>query len=213
MNYATLVLPLVFSFFFFWNFVAGVSTPWNKLEFPHYLALGLSFSVLNEGVGHFSNISRLNERVSLCVSQISPVSFFFPWFSIRVCSAAEPNASEQYDKRLTVVFDGRSGILWLTRLGFSFFFFFALQRFHFEMWMMKDWHQTRRLHTREHAPTCGRAVRLITAPTWLKTQPVGGPEEGAVDLFTGTGWDSAGVVSVELLEVELALVSRMIVNL
>lgn len=62
-------------FFFFLNFVAGVSIPWNKLEFPHYLALGLSFSVLNEGVGHFSNIS-LTERVSLCVSQISPGFFF-----------------------------------------------------------------------------------------------------------------------------------------
>lgn len=78
MNYATLVLPLL-SFFLFLNFVAGVSIPWNKLEFPRYLALGLSFSVLDEGVGHFSNISRLTEPVSLRVSQISPgfFSFFF----------------------------------------------------------------------------------------------------------------------------------------
>lgn len=48
----------------------------------------------------------------------------------------------------------------------------------------------------------------------LKARPGGGPEEGAGSTCSrGTGRDSASVVSVELLEVELALVSRMIVNL
>lgn len=41
------------SSFPFFYFVAGVFIPWAKLEFPDYLALSLSFSVLNEkGVGN-----------------------------------------------------------------------------------------------------------------------------------------------------------------
>lgn len=72
------------------------------MEFPDCLHLGLSFSVVNEGVGHFSSISRSTERVSLRVHTFHLVLFSLCNL-VFVCSTAEPNASEQCDKRLTVV--------------------------------------------------------------------------------------------------------------
>lgn len=92
-----------------------------------------------------------------------------------------------------------------------FFFIFAIQRFHFEMRMMKDGHQTRRLRARQK-----HAVRLVNRshPAGKKRSPSAGRrKERATCPQRGAGRDSASGVGVGLLEVGLALVSRMIVNL
>lgn len=181
MIYATFILPFfLVSFFWSWCFHSL-----DLIGISRLLPSQFIIQCSQWRCGAFLQHQQVDWTSVLMCSQISP-GFFFPIIKCLClfdcwtkCIWAVWQTPE------SCVFDGHSGVLWLTWV--FFFFFFALQRFHFEMWMMKDRHQIWRLHTREHAPAPGVWFDSLLLPLDWKRKTSAGRRKARSTCSWGLG--------------------------